>query len=344
MIITHHILVYEFGLKDIAIGSLPNKGWTYFQLLVDCFVVIGVNTFVFISGYFGINFKLSTVTSLVLQAVFYGVSIILIYHYFNPNENWHLALLHAFIPVSSNTWWFLSSFLGLYFISPFLNKGVDLIESSQFKILLIGFLFFDCFAGFVFGTFSGNGYSTLHFITLYLLARFIKVNNFTFTNSFLYLCLLTLTLFACVVVVLNFDIFSFLWKPFGHTKFTVAWNLFNYNNPILIVSSVMLFFVFDKFNMKISHIKHVSGAVFGVYLIHESNSVRNMITQIVSKLHIEYSALAFIFSIISLIISIFIISTLIELARKYLEERMISNIRTMWKNQIVKMGAKNNLG
>jgi len=102
-------------------------------------------------------------------------------------------------------------------------------------------------------------------------------------------------------------------------KHTIVWYLFYYNNPILILSSISLFFIF--LNLKIRHnsyINTIAQLVLGVYMIHDYKLIRYYITDFVDSLKNNLNLALLLVSLIILILSIFIVSSLIEYARVYL--------------------------
>jgi len=79
MIITHHVIVHGLGLKNITSQDYNVTSYSYIEILLNSFFVIGVNGFVFISGYFGIKFNLKRIISIVMQAIAYSVSFYLLF-------------------------------------------------------------------------------------------------------------------------------------------------------------------------------------------------------------------------------------------------------------------------
>jgi len=318
MIITHHVIVHGLGLLKIGdVSYQVERPSIYYQLFINSFVVISVNTFVFISGYFGIKFKLKTIASLVFQALFYSLFIYLIFVCFDHSLFGIKSLVKSFLPISSEMWWFLSIYIGLVFVSPFLNKGVEYIEHNQLVIILAGLLFFDCFSGFAFNTISG-GHSVFHFMTLYLLARYINKYIPNIKRALLILSVFTLVLFGSELIILHYNQLS---------KIIM---FFSYNNPLIVISSVMLFFIFKNIKLQNRLVNLVSTAIFGVYLIHDHEFVRKLIIKIISQLKIHYSGIEFIFFVIIVILSIFIIGTIIELSRKYVFDILLDKLATIW--------------
>ena len=57
MIIFHHLIVHSLGLKELKSAAYENEFPATQAILLNSFIVIAVNAFIFISGYFGIKLE-----------------------------------------------------------------------------------------------------------------------------------------------------------------------------------------------------------------------------------------------------------------------------------------------
>ena len=89
-----------------------------FVILVYAISIIGVNTFLFISGWFSIKLKKSSVINLLWICLFYGVIRVALKIFLGELE-WD-----SFLFISKSNW-FVVSYIGLLLFSPILNKGVE---------------------------------------------------------------------------------------------------------------------------------------------------------------------------------------------------------------------------
>jgi surface polysaccharide O-acyltransferase-like enzyme len=316
MIITHHVIVHGLGLMDIEKGYLQTGEHSVIvQLLINSFVVFGVNSFVFISGYFGIKFKIKTIISFIAQALFYSLTIFFLFVYFDSSYFGLQKLLKATLPISSNQWWFLTIYLGLFFLAPILNKGVELLDRKEMTLIVLALLYFNCFSGFIFNSMiATNGYSIFSFITIYVLARYMNRYYPSIKKAGLYLSLSIIVVFIITLSLL------YLGKP------KKIWMIFSYNNPFIILSSVMIFYTFLNFKIKKRWINFVSPLVFGVYLIHDHILIREELKDIIKYLETIFSGVQLVFILTGLILLIFISCCLIELVRKLAFEKIIDNL------------------
>lgn len=322
MIIVHHVIVHGYALeKNIKDFFHANKT-VYPELFINSFVIVGVNTFIFISGYFGIKFKLRNLISIIFQAFFYSICISLVFFLTSSTKIGLTDFVKSILPISGNVWWYLGVYLGLYFISPFLNKGVEFIDNRQLVLLLAGLLYLDCFSGFIFRTVAGDGYTIFHFISIYLLARLLNKFNFKINTPFYYFIGLGIFLFGGTLVLLALE------KP------QFAWRLFSYNNPILIISAIMLFYSFKELKIQSNAINVVSSAVFGIYLIHDHPLIRNIIVYFLNQVQGKDSILLLILNICIIVIVIFSIGASIELLRKFIFYKVEYKMFQLWRTNV----------
>jgi len=144
------ILFYHFSIIYIHNTFYSDKSLFFTKLLITSASLMAVNGFIFISGFYGMKFKLKQVVSLVLQALFYAYLSLAALFFIAPDIiNMNLIIKYIF-PVSSSLWWFITTYILLYFLSPFLNAGISSLSKKQFQILLVGFLYLNCFSNFLF--------------------------------------------------------------------------------------------------------------------------------------------------------------------------------------------------
>ncbi len=324
MIITYHVMLHGLGLRNV----LSADSHITFGIAINSFVIIAVNTFIFISGYFGIRFKIKNIISLLTQAVFYSVVLYIIFSLINNTPILIRQLIQSFLPISTYTWWFISTYIGLYILSPIINKGVSEIEKSLFTKVLIGLFFLNCFSGFIFGTLSGSGYSIFNFIFIYILAQYLKRYNPKFKHPFLYLVISTVLLFTISSGAIAIN--NTFW----------GWKVFSYNNPILIFSATMLFYTFKNLPINSNqYINMLAKSTLGIYMIHDYRDLREIMSSyakdIVNITDIQFGLkLLYLFL---LVIAIYTCSFVIDLSRKSVTDRFINNLYIFMRLKYIRL-------
>lgn len=294
LIIWGHLIIY--GIPE----SLINGGFYDVKLIIQSFTIIGVNGFVFISGYYGIRFKLNKLMQMILQAVFFSVLInstyFLLKHSFNVE-----SLIKSFFPASTNVWWFLSTYLILYIVSPVLNKGIHNLQKKEFQILLVSLLLINCLGGWIFGGFeTKGGYSFLHFLTIYTFARYVSIYNIKINSPLTKFILISL-LNSILAIGTHYLIPGFISK------------FYMYNNPLLLLSAFLLFSWFNQTQTRENKfIYRIATASLAVYLIHGNSYIFNLMEIVLPGLfeYNKYLVIIVLFPILS--VNIYLISTLIE--------------------------------
>lgn len=257
MIVIHHALIYGLGLPEIGQGETAIPGLPV-ALLINSFVIVGVNGFIFISGYYGIRLRVKSLLSLILQTVFYS-AVIYIVVYLVCHKGTPEGVIKSFFPISTSVWWFVTAYIGLCILSPLLNRAAELLNRQAFGFIVAALLYLNCFSGFGFHALqTSGGYSLFSFITVYLLSRYLAIYKVRPGRPGLKYGALCLLLAGGVYALLET----------GHAAW--AWRFFSYNNPLVIGATVMLFFAFQGIRLRNGLVNRTAMLVLGVYLIHES--------------------------------------------------------------------------
>lgn len=113
------------------------KLWPFFALLciLDGIFNAGVSIFVLISGYFGIRRSTQKLIELESTVILYAVLSALVGCYFGKASI--LSIIKAFIPVSTNCYWFISCYILLMIFSPYINRAIDSMSELQHRQLLL---------------------------------------------------------------------------------------------------------------------------------------------------------------------------------------------------------------
>lgn len=287
MIIVWHLFLYGVNM-DTASPSL--------KLVFDFFrsiMVVHVNSFILISGYFLINseFKMSKLLKLNDSVVFYKIIIYLVFVYFGLATTDSITILRNFFPFDLENYWFMRIYMIMYIFSPFYNVFINNISKNVHKkILIIMFLIFSILSTLtnqeaVMDYTVSYGYSIVSFTFLYFIGAYLRkypiddtylgkkysnsLKQLLFIISFFILALFNYSMHITSIQLMQHKgIFEYV----GNILF-ISFN--QYDNPIVLVQSIsyFMFFYYMSFNSKI--INAVSKTVFGIYLIHENLFIRN---------------------------------------------------------------------
>lgn len=254
MIVIWHYIMHGLNMKD---PSLYVNEWDNSLIFTSTFLSFHVDCFIFISGYFGLTLKKKKVIRLLLMLLTYSLFTQFV-GFLIGYDMGIFTIAQAFFPISNNRWWFLTSYFYLLLLSPFLNSGVNILEKSTFRNILI--ILFFMFLGMVQWIF-GSRFNDLNlFIFIYLLGRFIRKYPVNLINKHPFL------IFGCsTAIMLALTVLS-VWTKSGF----LLYRIWYYHNPLVLISAISFFFMF--YNSKELKIKvgYISSGVLATYLLTDS--------------------------------------------------------------------------
>lgn len=279
------LTMHYFDLGTPLHSAVPLSFSYDFSWFMEGLSIIGVNLFVMITGYFQCTskFKIKKLANLWLEVIFYCVAIYVLLVFLKMQPFSYKALIHNAMPISNKFYWFISCYIALYLISPFLNAGIKAIDKRQHQIL-IGILFAMfylwplylktklSFPVSAYPIINLNGFSLTHFVFLYILASYIRLywgkKNHFFLYSLGYLC--------CAFLVGVYAIYVA-----RKTGKTVPWpsEFYGYDNILVIFEAFFFFMIFRGFKFKSRFINAVGGLTFAVYIIHNNYNIGGYILQ-----------------------------------------------------------------
>ena len=180
-IVIHHCIVSGLGLNETLNDGGENfSSATICLIIMNAFVIVSVNVFFLISGYFGIKLRTQKIKKLLEEVLFYSVAIYAVCVLLGA-EKLTLKNILKYTILSINNYWFVIVYLALMFISPALNYAVDYLKENNCEVQGLGIMFFClCVYGYVFSNgFSeyigiNNGYSLIFASFLYITGRVIN--------------------------------------------------------------------------------------------------------------------------------------------------------------------------
>lgn len=284
-----------------------------------------VNVFVIISGYFmitstaGVKKMIKRASNTYGAMLFYSIVISAIFFIADPSMITLPMVIKTFMPFSSKMWYFLTNYIIILLISPFLNKMLVSLTKKQY-LYFMGIIFAIMSVWSTLAKIDGldkvfdiakvvdpyYGKSLAGFLMMYIiggyLRLFVKKKEQKNVNMLLYLVVFFL---LCA-----FD--------FGlHYLFPQYSRVFGmFNNPIVVAESVVLLLFFRNFKFSSGFINTVAGTTLGVYAIHEHYLVRNWLWSVISFSDKSlYDTLLYIPMAIGACVGVFAICCIIELIR-----------------------------
>ena len=131
-----------------------------------------VYCFMFISGWYGIKFKLERLIELsILAFLCFWLTQSLTFYFFPGSYN-PSVLRMFFFPISTEKWWFLTAYVMVYMIAPFINVGMDSVSKSSFTKILAIMTIVEVASIIKLDTDTGYGFYGL--LYMYIVGRYLK--------------------------------------------------------------------------------------------------------------------------------------------------------------------------
>lgn len=292
---------------------------------------IGVVIFFMITGYFlySKKFTMKRIMKTVLQVFLYSITVLLATlvamrlvgapEYIKAEFTGDLLLptmLHTVLPILTNAYWFMTAYVVLLFLQPFINKLIDNISKKQFYVL-IGLLsvlaLWMELCGFA-GLFGSIEYAVL----CYLLG--VWVNKYaTHYKKFFTWSKVALYIVIGFIVVTLFNLISL-----EQTSLGKALNWLGQIGCGLRVVSIFIGFVLvatfitnlpAKFlgihKGFVNIVVPVSAATFGVYMLHDHPLIRQWLWSTMSSLSLPTDGILKVLALAIVVLIVYLVATII---------------------------------
>lgn len=266
--------VFNYGLHiygDFRVDTSTMTGimvWTVLEMM-KLISLPSVNCYILISGYFLIEktqFRLKGMWNVWSTTWFYAVGIYLLAVVADVVPfSWSELGRHA-TPLLSNSYWFVTSYVVLLLLAPFLSWGLQKLSKRQYQMaLLIGGIL--CFQPLL-GQFIMDGQQLLLFVYLFMIGGYIRLHADRTASG--------ITAFlAFVFILLSMYVYTMIKNvPWDNTSYMVY--AMPYHGLVLPLS-VALFFFMKHWHISSTLLRRliltVAPLSFAVYIIHTQSVV-----------------------------------------------------------------------
>ena len=342
----------------ISFHYVYHSGYVFNSLNINSLIIesfyflgeLGVNLFILITGYFQVKGKFSgkKLIKLIIEVNFYNIIIVFAYHYLNGSLFYLITskkdMILLFFSVIFQKYWFISYYIVLYILSPFINKIIKNMSKVDFqKILLVSLLIF-CVIPTIFGFKLNNPEAFgqynrfVWFIILYLLGAYIRLYSLKLfskkKNTILIAIVSFMTMVFGIIIIYTFkDIFV----KIGTTEVAYFWHP---NSIPMLLLSVAIFELFKNMELKYNKvINKIASTTLAIYILHDNALSSFLWTKVFKNLKYLNSKY-YLFGIIISTLIIFTVGMIVDLIRqqiekitvnKFLESKTYKNIEQKWK-------------
>ena len=307
---------------EILDSPLPSFARYLFQSLS----IVCVDVFILISGLFSIKASKKGLSRFLFQCLFFLVGIYIVCLITGHSHISIEGIRGCFLLLPIN--WFIKSYLLLYILSPVLNSFCETATKKNFEIVLIGFFVFQSIYGITNSVnFFEQGYSTMSFVGLYLLSRYLKLYGagscYSLPRWILLVLYFIISLFVAAACIL---------KP------SLTEYLFTYIAPTTILASVSLLLYFTKLSIpQISCINFFAASSFAVFLLHSNPNINTSVfREQIRYIYAANSGVLVIVNIAIYLILVYFVATMLDQLRivvwNFLEKKVINKI---WNQNII---------
>lgn len=304
-------------------------GLSFNKVLVDFLDMLGqlgVNCFMLISGYFLLEskFKWVKVIKISLEASFYICFGILVLGIFGDSTGIAIGwwLPKTIFPILKEAYWFLTVYVLVYLFSPILKKLISILSKKELTILLGLSLFIWSVWPTIFGLNLNETEGYVFYnrfvwgVTMFLMGGYIRMFPLKIFDKLKNLIILFLSstglimLPILIINIFNIDGISanYFWRP---------------NSVLILIWSVSLFLLFSKLNIKESKwINKLASATLGIYLLHDG-PIRYFLWNKVFNIKNYANSSYFIFYLLAITVTIFLVGFGIDMGRKFLEKMFL---------------------
>jgi surface polysaccharide O-acyltransferase-like enzyme len=347
LIVMHHYSVHGFQFLDNTVTT--NK---IIVQIISLGGKLGVNLFVLITGYFMIysSFKIRKLIILVLEVLFYSIVYFVVLKNLGLLEVNRRIIQRSFFPITFNNYWFATTYVIMYLFIPFINSFIrGLTQRDHLKLIGILIIIWSVLPTFTFSEASLEFSNLGWFITLYLIASYIRLHP----NSYFRACKsnILIALLTYGIIILSVIVFDKL----GLKKDFFAKNatyFLGMNTLPILICSITLFLGFKNLKMNnVTLINRIALSMFGVYLLHDNYFIRPVLWGKIFKNSQYLNSPYLIIHAATTILIVFCTCIVIDQMRIYLIEKpfvsfldkrqnAVSSVMNRIKGKILKAAAK----
>lgn len=337
MVIMLHYLGKGNLLGDVTAERMDACGVLAWCLEALC--IVAVNVYMMISGYFLIasDFKVSRLIRLYLQLWFYSVVIGVVAALLGVvaqtpvDTHYYLTML---FPVSMGHYWFLTAYVFLYLLLPFVGRAARDFTRAQYRLALGLLLGMFCIVKTVLPfrmEMDALGYDCIWYLCMFLTAGYIRKFGISFLNKKRNCALLYFG--GCLGLLAELFALRMIYQKTGSFELLLKVST-EYNHLFPFLAAVGLFGLFLRVEVRGILRKAVlfcGPYTLGVYLLHENLGLRYTWQTWLGAGRIQGAASLFFHTVLA-VLCVFVVGIALDALRAAMESglcRMLSGRKAL---------------
>ena len=285
---------------------------------------VGTYVFFLITGYFSIDRRRISLKKTILEMSFYGfflwiLSLIVIVTGVNLKEGtplWY-GIKGIVAPISSNMWWFATSYVLLILITPYINSFFNRLNKKGI-ILILTFTYLVSELNII----ASTEYKLLVFpVFYYLIGASIKryKNIMSWKAEIKVVIFLLLWIFISMSYIPQYlpELSS------GFLRGMITADICNLARNTVLIPACTTFLFLLFLNMPEFHsskVNHIAATTFGIYLFHDSGVMRQLVWNNILHIDKQYGSDLFVLWVVISVIGVFAVGMFVDLLRmKFIE-------------------------
>lgn len=230
-------------------------------------------------------------------------------------------IIKNLFPFTYSSYWFITNYIILYFLSTYINSLLKTITQKQHKMLIIFLLLIWCILpSLVLGKIN---YSEIDlFLLVYIIGAYIKLYpSKIFESKKIPSMILFILSLAGILSIYVLD------KLYEVIKIPPTFFALPMNQIIPIGISICLFLIFKNLDIKPNKvINKISSTTLGIYLIHANIFINELLWLHIFKVNDYINSKYLILYEISAVIIVFVVCMLIDFIRQFIFKKLINRI------------------
>jgi hypothetical protein len=271
MITAYHYVVH--GVAD------PSGGGGILLNVCSLWGKAGVNIFCLLTGYMLVckpQIDYRRLKTVEFQVLFYTLTG-LVAGYLTHHSIGFGNIIKSVFPVVFEHYWYVTAYVIVFLLSPYLNKMIRNIEQKDFaRLLIICFIVWSVIPFFTAREHSGLYWNQfIWFVVMYLTGAYIRLTNHRYSRR----CYINAFWISSLLLVLSVVVIE--WLAHYNARFSPYITYFRWSNsPLVVITCFALMRIAAMSKQRsVGWINFVASLVFGIYLFQENVFYRDILWQ-----------------------------------------------------------------